>query len=224
MQGASSRLIYLGIAAAAAGVLVLEIGLTRIFSYTIWYHFAYLTISVALLGFGASGSLLTAYPELRQRPGFLSWSAIAAQAGTALCLLVVDRIDLDPLSVASDPGQFARLLVYYLAVALPFLAGGFLVAGPLMDFPERVSRLYFWDLVGAGLGCACIVPLIWLLGTPTATASATLAFGVAAWAYAEPPLRLRQGVVAGLVALGVLLQSTTSRFDAAACPSCAPTA
>jgi hypothetical protein len=215
LQGGSFRLIYLGIAASAAGVLLLEIGLTRIFSYTIWYHFAYLTISVALLGFGASGSLLTAYPELRHRRGFLSWSAIAAQVGTALCLLVVDRLDLDPLSIATDPAQFAILLAYYLAVALPFLAGGFLVAGPLMEFPERVSRLYFWDLVGAGLACACIVPLIWLLGTPTATASSALVFGVAAWAYADPPVRVRQGVVAGLVALGVLLLPATSRFQAA---------
>ena len=54
--------------------------------------------------------------------------------------------------------------------------------------------------MGAGLACACIVPLIWLLGTPTATACAVLAFGVAAWSYAEPALRVRQGVIAGLVA------------------------
>jgi SAM-dependent methyltransferase len=179
--------------------LALEIGLTRIFSYTIWYHFAYLTISVALLGYGAAGSVLAAWPGLRERRGLLSGAAIAAQAGIALCLLVIDRVPLDPLAVTSDPGQFARMLAYYAAVAVPFFAGGFLVAVPLQRFPTRVSRLYFWDLLGAGLACGAIVPLIWWLGTPAATATAALALVFVAFAYAEPGLRLRSTALAALV-------------------------
>jgi SAM-dependent methyltransferase len=207
--------MYPGIAAAAAAVLMLEIGLTRIFSYTIWYHFAYLTISVALLGFGASGSVLAAWPRLRERRGFLSGWAIAAQAGILLCLLVVDRVTLDPLAIASEPGQFARLLVYYLAVAVPFFAGGFLVAAPLQSYPTSVSRLYFWDLVGAGLACGVIVPLIWWLGTPTATALSTLALAFAAWAYAEPEIRTRHTAVALAMSAVTLLFAGTGSFTPA---------
>ncbi len=209
------KLMFLGIAAAAAAVLMLEIGLTRIFSYTIWYHFAYLTISVALLGFGASGAVLAAFPRLRERRGFLSWWAIAAQVGVFLCLLVVDQVALDPLAIASEPGQFGRLLLYYVAVAVPFFAAGFLVAAPLQSFPGSVSRLYFWDLVGAGLACGSIVPLIWWIGTPAATALSTVALAFAAWAYAEPEIRLRQTAIAGVVAAGTLLFSTTSSFTPA---------
>ena len=209
------KLMFPGIAAAAGAVLMLEIGLTRIFSYTIWYHFAYLTISVALLGFGASGAVLAAFPRLRERRGFLSWWAIAAQAGVFLCLLVVDQVALDPLAIASEPGQFGRLLLYYVAVAVPFFAAGFLVAAPLQRFPGSVSRLYFWDLVGAGLACGSIVPLIWWVGTPAATALSTVALAFAAWAYAEPGIRLRQTAIAGVVAVGTLLFSTTSSFTPA---------
>ena len=79
MDSSPPKRIYAGIAAAAGAVLMLEIGLTRIFSYTIWYHFAYLTISVALLGFGASGSVLAAWPQLKERRGFLSSGCIACQ-------------------------------------------------------------------------------------------------------------------------------------------------
>ncbi len=51
------RPIFLGVFLLSMAVLVLQIALTRIFSFTIWYHFAYVSISVALLGYGASGRL-----------------------------------------------------------------------------------------------------------------------------------------------------------------------
>ena len=80
MEARPPTRLYLGIAAAAGAVLALEIGLTRLFSYTIWYHFAYLTISVALLGYGAAGSALAAFPALG-RPAALAWWAVAAEVG-----------------------------------------------------------------------------------------------------------------------------------------------
>ena len=207
---------YAGIAAAAAGVIVLEIGLTRIFSYTIWYHFAYLAISMALLGFGASGSFLTAFPGIVARRGFLSWASIAAQLGTFVCLVVLSNVSLDPLALARDPGQLLRLVLYYVAVVIPFFAGGLLVAGPLMASPERVSRLYFWDLLGAGAACGLFVPLVWAIGTPAATACATLAFGAAAIAYAVPEIRARQAVIAAAVAALTVAHAVSASFTPAA--------
>ncbi len=59
--------IYAGILLCSVAVLMQEILLTRIFSLTIWYHFAYLAISTALLGFGAAGSLLATRPQLLER-------------------------------------------------------------------------------------------------------------------------------------------------------------
>jgi hypothetical protein len=173
------------------------------------------SISVALLGFGASGSLLAAWPRLRERPGFISAAAIAAALGVSLCLLVIDRVALDPLAIATDPLQFARLMLYYVAVALPFCAGGFLVALPLMAHPASVSRLYFWDLIGAGLACGAVVPLIWWLGTPVATAASTLGFGFAAIAYAEPRRRILHGVLAAAAAALAFGVAQTGRFPAA---------
>jgi hypothetical protein len=124
MPSPPPKRLYAGIAASAAAVLVLEIGLTRIFSYTIWYHFAYLTISVALLGYGAAGSALAAWPRLG-RAAWLPWWAVAGEAGVLACLLVVRALPLDPLQLGSDAGQLARLVAYYAAVTLPFLCGGF---------------------------------------------------------------------------------------------------
>ncbi len=206
--------LYLGIATAAAAVLGLEIGLTRLFSYTIWYHFAYLTISVALLGFGAAGSALAAYPALG-RPRALAWWAVAAQAGVVVALLVIRTLPLDPLAITSDPGQLARLVAYYVAVTIPFLCGGFLVAAPLQLYPSAVGRLYGFDLVGASLACAGIVPLIWWVETPIATASSAVCLGVAAVAYAEPGRRLSPGIAAAVLSVLAIAVAGSGGFVAA---------
>jgi hypothetical protein len=223
MDERSLRARYAGIAAAAAGVIVLEIGLTRIFSYTIWYHFAYLAISMALLGFGASGSILTAFPGLAARRGFLSWAAVAAQLGTFACLAVLSNVSLDPLALGRDPGQLLRLALYYVAVVIPFFAGGLLVAGPLMASPERVSRLYFWDLLGAGAACGLVVPLVWAIGTPAATTCATLAFGAAAVAYAEREIRAWavNGCATVVGTILAVIGGMTWSFTAVALAACA---
>ena len=76
--------MYAGILCCSVGVLMQEILLTRIFSFTIWYHLAYLTISTALLGFGAAGSILAMVPRLYEvRPQRFS-ALCAAGAGVAL--------------------------------------------------------------------------------------------------------------------------------------------
>ncbi len=211
MQARPPTRLYLGIAAAAGAVLALEIGLTRLFSYTIWYHFAYLTISVALLGYGAAGSALAAFPALG-RPAALAWWAVAAEVGVLVALVVIRALPLDPLALGSEPAQILRLLAYYAAVVLPFLCGGFLVAVPLQRYPRAVGRLYFFDLVGAGLFCAGIVPLIWWLETPMATACAAVALAMAALAYAEPGRRLAPGFAAAGVAAATLAVAGAGDF------------
>jgi len=67
----------------SAAVLCLEVVYTRLFSFSIWYHFAYATISIALLGFGASGSLLAAFPRLRGGDPLRRMALLAALAAPA---------------------------------------------------------------------------------------------------------------------------------------------
>ncbi|MEO6027446.1 MAG: hypothetical protein ABIR79_11325, partial [Candidatus Binatia bacterium] len=177
----SPRAASAGIFAAALGVLLLEVALTRIFSFTIWYHFAYLTISVALLGFGAAGSMLAAFPGLLADPSkLLRRACLVAALGVGLVLGVVSLIPLDPLSVLKEQRQLLNLIIYYVVVTIPFFASGLAIAGAIAMAPERVSRLYFWDLLGAGCACLLVVPLIWRLGTPVTVSLAAIAFAVGA--------------------------------------------
>jgi hypothetical protein len=176
--------IYAAILLCSLGVLMQEVLLTRIFSFTIWYHLAYLTISTALLGFGAAGSLLAAFPRLyEQRP---ERTAAAASAGAAVALLagafiLADR-PISPDAILTDPaGFFLALLGYYIAVTLPFLLAGVAVATPLSAWARHASPLYAADLLGAGLGCvAAVVALSFLDGEAAVAACAAILLAAAA--------------------------------------------
>ena len=94
-----SARLYLGVFLVCAASLMVEVGLTRVFSFTYWYHFAYLLISVALLGTGAAGSCLSAWPGLgRTRPHVVLPAAALLAAVT--CLLIIAAVARTPLAPA----------------------------------------------------------------------------------------------------------------------------
>jgi hypothetical protein len=153
----------------STGLLTLEISLTRFFSFTVWYHLAYLTISVALLGFGSSGAIIASYPDLfrRRGQGLVVACLEAAAVLTVVGLFVLAQFPLDVGSLITHPVFFfASLLGYYLVIGSPFLLAGFAVSLPFAVYPRRMGRLYFWDLFGAALGCALVVRLIEPFGVP----------------------------------------------------------
>ena len=108
------RGVFAGILVCSVGVLMAQVLLTRIFSFTIWYHLAYLTISTALLGFGAAGSILAAFPSLLERGGRQLMAASAAGAGVALivALAILAPSPLDPDRLLEAPVPFFFKLLY----------------------------------------------------------------------------------------------------------------
>jgi len=172
VQGWGSRPnwgVYAALLLTSTALITLEISLTRFFSHTIWYHFAYLTISVALLGFGAAGSIVAAFPALLVRRGqrFLVASLVLAALVTVAGLAFLAQFPIQVEKLTSDPLHFSMtLLVYYVIVGAPFLLAGFSISVPFAAWPQRMGRLYFWDLLGAALGCAVVGIFIEMLGVP----------------------------------------------------------
>src|SRR5512145_210192 len=182
--GRPAASLYAGIGLCSVGVLMQEILLTRIFSLTIWYHLAYLTISTALLGFAAAGSLLARRPDWLAHGAAPLAARSAAGAGVALLvamwLLGPRPIDPSGLHLASGRA-FLGLLAYYVVVAVPFLLGGLAVAAPLSAHPERADRLYAADLLGAGIGClAAVAALTWADGAAAVVLCAAIFLAAAA--------------------------------------------
>jgi hypothetical protein len=168
-DGAPSWGVRAALLLTSAALLTLEVSWTRFFSYTIWYHFAYLTISVALLGFGSSGAVVAAFPNLFARRGVRLLSTCLVLAALAVLggVTFLARHPIEIHNLMRAPLHFsASMLVYYAVVGAPFLLAGFSVSVPFAAWPRQMGRLYFWDLIGAAAGCAFVVLLIETLSVP----------------------------------------------------------
>jgi hypothetical protein len=164
---------------------MLEIGLTRIFSVTMWYHFAFVAISVALFGITAGALIVHLLPssfrEADVKRQLATW-ALRFGVAVAACFAIQLAIPFTPRMTV---GGIASVLATCLVISMPFVCSGIVVCLALTRFPQRVNRLYACDLVGAGLGCVLLVVLLsWfdgpslivLIGAVAATGS--LAFAV----------------------------------------------
>jgi SAM-dependent methyltransferase len=155
----------IAVALISAAALAYEILLMRLFSIILWHHFAYMIISLALLGYGASGAVLTlAQHAVRQRFAQLfSASAAAFGASAILCFVLAQHVPFNPLEIFWDPRQPAYLLAVYLLLLLPFLFAGACVCMALSCFRGMVPRIYSFDILGAGAGSLGVVALLFVL-------------------------------------------------------------
>lgn len=205
----------IAIALITAALMSTEVILTRIFSVIIWYHFAFLAISVALFGTGVASVLV----HVRQHR-LASNVTGELLAGSALAMaVVIAAVDLLLINVTPDwfaLGQFTdltlRLAAIFMLAAAPFFFGGVVLSLAMTRYSEHIHRLYFWDLVGAACGCIITIPLLSWFGGPGAllvSASIAGAAAIALWPnLARPGRRYVAGVAAavyvGLFAVGSL--------------------
>ena len=171
-QGATARAtpaIYGGVFFTTLSTLMYEILLTRIFSVTMWYHFAFMAVSVALFGMTVGALIIHLLPERFRREDTRDRMA---QASLLFSITVVVSF-LTQLAIPFDP-RWSLNAIYstaliYLVISVPFIFSGITVALTLTRFPDQVSRLYAVDLVGAGLGTVTLVWLLNILGDGPST-------------------------------------------------------
>lgn len=185
--------------------LLLELALTRLFSVILFYHFAFLAISIALLGLGAGG--VVAYLE-RNRLAQWDMRTLGSRlaAANAVLLLVVLEIDLHaPVSIAFDltPEVMLRLALMYVVSAVPFFCTGLLFSVVFARETRGITELYAADLTGGALACLAIVPLLNFVGGPNAILVGAIASAGASAIWARTPRSRRFALM--LMAAFVLL-------------------
>jgi hypothetical protein len=194
--------MLVGIGCISFSSLLLELSLTRLFSVVLFYHFAFMAISIALLGLGAGGlaALLRARENTGSRTVQSAYACLLSGAAGLLALAIVlhARVPLEASGVV-----FFRLAVIYFVAALPFFFNGFVLSTLLSCFGDDVHRLYFADLAGAAVACGLLVPLMNTLGAPSAVMTAILIAVVAALAVGGKDLA--PGVRTLVAAAAVLL-------------------
>src|SRR5580704_3317874 len=178
------RSLLAGVAISSFAALLLELALTRLFSVVLFYHFAFLAISIALLGLGAGG--VFAHLGKRRLDRFqtrtlLSWLCVSKALVVPIVLEIVLHV---PVSLTLSRANFLRLTAIYLASTVPFLITGLEFSILFARESRHISRLYGADLMGGALACLGVVPLLNWLGGPNTIlfAGAMAALAGAAWA------------------------------------------
>ena len=161
-----SSLLYIGIYLTSFSTLLFEISLTRIFSIAQWYHFAFMVVSMALLGYSASGTFLMLFPSIFKKDTYyvLSISALLFAIFSPLSYIITNRIAFDPIKIAWDPMQIVYILIYYIIFSIPFFFSGMTISVAISRFSNIVHRIYFSDLIGAGSGCLLALLIFSLTG------------------------------------------------------------
>jgi len=189
------------LALVSAGALAYEILLMRLFSIIQWHHFAYMMISLAMLGYGVSGMLLTLLRERllpRYNAAFASSAGLFGVSAVGAFLLA-QRLPFNALEIFWDARQPAYLLLLYLVLSVPFLFASSCVCLTLARYGTQVHRVYSFDLLGAASGCLLVVLLLFLLPAMDAL-RAVGALGLAAAALAVWRYRLRPALLLPLLA------------------------
>ena len=183
-QEAAPRRMMASIALVSFASLLLELALTRLFSVVLFYHFAFLAISLALLGLGAGGVFahigrryLSRYPTPVLGTLLSTINAFVIVAALEVVLHV-------PVSLELNRGNFYRLTAIYLVCAVPFFFTGLLFAAVFARESKRVTLLYGADLLGGALACLAVVPVLNFVGGPNAVllAATAMAAAGALWA------------------------------------------
>jgi spermidine synthase len=211
---------------ASCSTIALELLLTRIFSVTMYYHFAYMVISIAMLGLSVSGVSIYLFPNffrVRRMPILASLFML----GFSLLALWTLRTTLaNPISLVNWRANLGRLGVLYLSAGLTMLSSGLAISLAIAGARERIGQVYAFDLVGASLGCILVIPAVSAFGGPGAVVACGAVAAVSACLFAlssgdttSRPVRLGAAGVAAALAVVLLVfaahESDAKRFGTA---------
>jgi spermidine synthase len=197
------RTLLVGLGLTSFAALLLELALTRLFSVVLFYHFAFLAISIALLGLGAGGVFAYLRKPRLARFSTRTLAARLCMVNSVVVLLVLEVVLHVPVALTVTGKNFLHLTILYLAAAVPFFLTGLLFSIVFARETWRVPRLYGADLVGGALACLAVVPLLNFVGGPNTILAAAVAMAAAASVWAESA-SLRK-LAASLAAAFILL-------------------
>ena len=201
----------------SAMALSYEILLMRLFSIIQYHHFAYMVISIALLGYGASGTFLVFFRHrfLHRFPMALVGNILLFGITLVGCYLLGQHLLFDPDEIFWNSRQWLQLFALYLLLALPFFFAANCIALAFSRYRQRISEIYAADLFGAGLGSILIIGLLFLLFPQKILlliGSMTFGIGMVAWLELGLRPRWRALFFIGAAALLYLLPSAWTQL------------
>ena len=205
----STRLLV-SLALLSGATLMFETSLTRFLAVSQHYHFAFLVVSLALLGLGASGSLLSVIPSLQRIPlrTLLARLNLAFALSLGLCYGMVNWLPFDSYSIAWDRRQLVYFALTYLFLSLPFLISGLGIGAALSQTGKGHYQVYGFNLLGSALGVGGALAVLEAAGVPGAFLSSALLAAAGGLLLVRGPGRrwlLAAGWTAAAAGLGLLI-------------------
>ena len=203
---------WFSIAVLSMSALAYEILLMRLFSIIQWHHFAYMIISLALLGYGASGTFLSFFRSylLPRYSSVYLINVVLFGFSSLLCYLISQQIQFNAEEIFWDAAQPLRLMAIYLLLSLPFFFVATAIGLSFIRYQNDISRIYAADLLGAGAGSVVVIALLFSVMPAEALryifALAMLAAMLACWELYRARVRLL------LVMLSALLLTMVIAF------------
>ncbi|HEV2424685.1 MAG TPA: hypothetical protein VGZ29_07655 [Terriglobia bacterium] len=192
-----------GVGLASFAALLLELSLTRLFSVILFYHFAFLAISIALLGLGAGGVFSYLRRDWLARYSTRSLGAGCSIINALVTLVMLEVVLHTPVSLDLSGANLVRLTIIYLAPLVSFFFTGLLLSAVFAREAQQIPLLYGADLAGGALACLALVPLLDELGAPGAVLFVSLAMALAGavWALKPAHRKLAFTIAAGIALL-----------------------
>lgn len=146
-------------------LLAYELGIMRLFAVGSWDNFGSMVISICLLGFGLAGTLLTLIQKriLANPDRWLFVTAFLLGPTMALSQILGQQVPFNPVLLPSNPAQLWWIAAYYVIYAVPFFFGALFIGVIFMSLSSRIHQLYFWNMVGSGVGGFVILLLMFVL-------------------------------------------------------------
>ena len=212
--------LLIAIAAISAGVIAYQIILMRLFAVSLWQHFGYLVISIALLGFGLSGTVIALSRNYLLCRFAMTWhvNAVLFAVGAVAANAITQRLGFNPLELPWDATQLARLALIYIVLMVPFFAAANCIGLAFARAGEHAGRIYRYNLVGSGIGALLALASLFAM-RPENGLRLVFFLGLAASAMAISGRRrlwaLELAIAGGLVAIampGVWVAPQPSNF------------
>ncbi len=208
-DGRAGRATYAGLFMVALATLFYEVLLTRIFSVVMWYHFAFMAISIAMFGMTVGAVLVYRFSnfftqELTKR--HLSAAALLFCLSIPLSFMTQQSIPF-VVDTSTSIISYYSICLTYAVISVPFIFSGICICLALTRFPRQVNSLYAADLIGAALGCLFLVLALEVTDGPTSVLIVSACAGLAAVCFALEQTSRRLRLSATLVSLALIVLS-----------------
>ncbi|MDA3851511.1 MAG: hypothetical protein PF447_09590 [Spirochaetaceae bacterium] len=151
----------------SATSIAYQLAVMRSFAVGSWSTFGSMVISIALLGIGMAGTLLTFLSKRVKAniDGWLQWTAGLQLPAMALAHILAQKVPFNPVMIASNPEQLWWIGVYYLIYAVPFFISALFISTMFIGYSKVIHKLYFWNMAGSGLGGFILLLTLFFLPT-----------------------------------------------------------